>query len=243
MQNCTKETQTSSMASKLKTGGRLDFVTDAVSAVTESLDLASLPCRSNRWLWIGAPQLSHLRFKDWQSAGVSSWTTPEWNPVKALTGFHSAVVQEAVVRKRSTMLRLLKQKRSTSSTWREHLRSEETHKVISETSKLGLPDATTECDERMQWWDAMMCIPSRTPVSSGLRSTKAFFKWNITPTHPDPTDVILAIRRDTQEILWNLATWADDVFTNGCCKLACNDALGQKRRRHVDLQFSKCSKT
>ena len=177
------------------------------------------------------------------SSGVSSWTTPEWNPVKALTGFHSAVVQEAVVRKRSTMLRLLKQKRSTSSTWREHLRSEETHKVISETSKLGLPDATTECDERMQWWDAMMCIPSRTPVSSGLRSTKAFFKWNITPTHPDPTDVILAIRRDTQEILWNVATWADDVFTNGCCKLACNDALGQKRRRHVDLQFSKCSKT
>ena len=86
------------------------------------------------------------------SAGVSSWTTAEWNPVKALTRFHSAVVQEAVVRKRSTMLRLLKQKRSTSSTWREHLRSEETHKVISETSKLGLPHATTECDERMQWW-------------------------------------------------------------------------------------------
>ena len=48
----------------------------------KSFDLASLPCRSNRWLWIGAPQLSHLRFKDWQSAGVSSWTTPEWNPVK-----------------------------------------------------------------------------------------------------------------------------------------------------------------
>ena len=48
----------------------------------KSLDLAFLPCRSNRWLWIGAPQLSHLRFKDWQSAGVSSWTTAEWNPVK-----------------------------------------------------------------------------------------------------------------------------------------------------------------
>ena len=71
-------------------------------------------------------------------------------PSRCMTGFHSAVVQEAVVRKRSTTLRLLKQKRSTSSTWREHLRSEETHKVISETSKLGLPDATTECDERMQ---------------------------------------------------------------------------------------------
>ena len=66
-------------------------------------------------------------------------------------------------------------------------------------------------------------IPSRTPVSSGLRSTKAFFKWNITPTHPDPTDVILAIRRDTQ----------------GCCKLGCNDALGQKRRRHVELLWRK----
>ena len=66
-------------------------------------------------------------------------------------------------------------------------------------------------------------IPSRTPVSSGLRSTKAFFKWNITPTHPDPTDVILAIRRDTQ----------------GCCKLGCNDALEQKRRRQVELLWRK----
>ena len=45
---------------------------------------------------------------------------------------------------------------------------------------------------------------------------------NITPTHPDPTDVSLAIRRDTQ----------------GCCKLGCNDALGQgiaNRTRHVGL--------
>ena len=50
-----------------------------------NLDLASLPCLSNSWLWIGAPQLSQVRFKDSRSAGVSSWTTAEWNPVKVHT--------------------------------------------------------------------------------------------------------------------------------------------------------------
>ena len=29
------------------------------------------------------------------------------------------------------------------------------------------------------------CIPWRTPVSSGLRSTKTFFKWNVISTHRD----------------------------------------------------------
>ena len=72
------------------------------------------------------------------------------------------------------------------------------------------------------------CIPSRTPVSSGLRTTKTF------PTYANEkifatkhhtysswsTDVILAIRRDTQEILWNLATWADDPYV-------CNERMLQ----------------
>ena len=95
-------------------------------------------------------------------------------PSRCMTGFHSAVVQEAVVRKRSTTLRLLKQKRSTSSTWREHLRSEETHKVISETSKLGLPDATTECDET-DCNDGMQCkMSSRCCRFAWLQKQKGF---------------------------------------------------------------------
>ena len=51
----------------------------------KSLHLPFSPCPSNRWLWIGVPQLSQVRFKDSQSAGVSSWTTAEWNPVKVQT--------------------------------------------------------------------------------------------------------------------------------------------------------------
>ena len=103
----------------------------------KSSDVASLPCRSNRWLWIGAPQLFQLRFKDSQSAGVGSW--------RLLNGI----------------------------LWRR--------------------------------------IPSRTPVSSGLRSTKAFFKWNITPTHPDPFDTCARNKMESQTFDIGAEVWTKSL--------------------------------
>ena len=86
------------------------------------------------------------------------------------------------------------------------------------------------------------CIPSRTPVSSGLRTTKTF------PTYANEkifatkhhtysswsTDVILAIRRDTQEILrMDVASWLAMMprGRKGADILSCCDKKNQLSER------------
>ena len=96
--------------------------------IQKNLDLASLPCLSNRWLWIGAPQLSQVRFKDSQSAGVSSWTTAEWNPVKVHT------LKDTSQQWSKKHKNIFQMKRHIYSSWfpgRGFLRSEKTHKKSS----------------------------------------------------------------------------------------------------------------